>query len=419
MAIALVLGGGAPNLTLMAGAVAALDDAGVKFDVVSTSGAGMVIGLLYAAPKGMTRSEALKNCINMGVDDAIYDVFPVNYKVFHKPGPMARAYTQAWQTMAARYQGELGRLTEQWADSALNALLPGDALASVRNMWKQFWAIPAGAKQDEDAQRLLNDMAAFVLATLCPSNLNPLSQGMCEPAPWIGEVVDFPKLADFDGEFYLSAYCIEDRNMAIFPKEAIHTEHFHAALAFPLIYSPFKLGGKTYLEGAARDTLNFEGLFEHRKDKSYAPIESIVVCDILGLDQLIGEPRSLYDAWVRSIIVPLVAISKDDIKLFELLHKPKIPERYGVPEPKLLRIDFAKHIPQDHWPKVMDWSYSNLKLLYEVGYKAGKEFFAQNKQDLIPVGLGATGESGPAAQRARSTAKPKARTATGSKGRAA
>src|SRR5262249_50016108 len=52
MTIALVLGGGAPNLTLMAGAVAALDDAGVEFDVVSTSGAGMLIGLLYAAPKG-------------------------------------------------------------------------------------------------------------------------------------------------------------------------------------------------------------------------------------------------------------------------------------------------------------------------------------------------------------------------------
>ena len=39
MTIALVLGGGAPNLTLMAGAVAALDDAGVEFDIVSTSGA--------------------------------------------------------------------------------------------------------------------------------------------------------------------------------------------------------------------------------------------------------------------------------------------------------------------------------------------------------------------------------------------
>ena len=78
MTIALVLGGGAPNLTLMAGAVAALDDAGVEFDVVSTSGAGMLIGLLYAAPKGRRgdikrdRAAALKNTVNMGVDDAIY-----------------------------------------------------------------------------------------------------------------------------------------------------------------------------------------------------------------------------------------------------------------------------------------------------------------------------------------------------------
>ena len=42
MTIALVLGGGAPNLTLMAGAVAALDDAGVEFDVGFDFGRGHV-----------------------------------------------------------------------------------------------------------------------------------------------------------------------------------------------------------------------------------------------------------------------------------------------------------------------------------------------------------------------------------------
>ncbi|MGB8108785.1 MAG: patatin-like phospholipase family protein, partial [Pseudolabrys sp.] len=98
--IALVLGGGAPNLTLMAGAVAALDDAGVKFDVVSTSGAGMLIGLLYAAPKGRDRAAALQNTVNMGVHDAIYRFFPVNFKVFHKPGTLAQAYTKFWQIAA-------------------------------------------------------------------------------------------------------------------------------------------------------------------------------------------------------------------------------------------------------------------------------------------------------------------------------
>src|ERR1700751_1363820 len=97
MTIALVLGGGAPNLTLMAGAVAALDDAGMKFDVVSTCGAGALVGLLYAAPKGGDRAAALRNTVDLGVHDLIYDVFPVNFKMFHKPGTLAEAYTRFWQ----------------------------------------------------------------------------------------------------------------------------------------------------------------------------------------------------------------------------------------------------------------------------------------------------------------------------------
>jgi NTE family protein len=66
MSSALLLGGGAPTLTLQSGALAALDEKGVEFAAVSTAGAGMVIGLLYAAPKGMTRQEALRNTVNMG-----------------------------------------------------------------------------------------------------------------------------------------------------------------------------------------------------------------------------------------------------------------------------------------------------------------------------------------------------------------
>jgi NTE family protein len=121
MTIALVLGGGAPNLTLMAGAVAALDDAGVEFDVVSTSGAGMLIGLLYAAPKGRDikrdRAAALKNTVNMGVHDAIYRFFPVNFKVFHKPGTLAQAYTKFWQIAAddrEAIEGPVGDFRDQW-----------------------------------------------------------------------------------------------------------------------------------------------------------------------------------------------------------------------------------------------------------------------------------------------------------------
>lgn len=381
MATALLLGGGAPNLTLMAGAVAALDELGVKFDIVSASGAGMLVGLLYAAPKGMTRAAALKNAVNMGVHDTIYDLFPVNYKVFHKPGPMAQAYTRFWQTVAQN-RGELEKRSRQWMEAALETFLPGAALAPYRGMWQQLWnAIPAAP--NEDAQRFCNDWTALVLATFCPSELGFASLGLCQPAPFVDQAVDFSKLKAFDGEFYMNAYCIEERKMALFSKDEITLEHFQAALAFPLIYAPFKLNGKTYLEGAVKDSLNFKGLFEYRRDKKREPIENIVVCDVLGMEKLLDPPRNLYDAWVKSIIVPLVAIAEDDIKIFEAVHKPKIPSRYpGEPVPELLKINFQDYIPDSHWPNVLDWSYSNLQTLYNVGYEAGKDFYAEHAGQL-------------------------------------
>ena len=81
------------------------------------------------------------------------------------------------------------------------------------------------------------------------------SLGLCDHAPWIDEVVDFDKLKQFKGEFYMNAYCIDDGKMDIFDKHEITADHFRAALAFPLIYPPFKLNGKTYIEGSAIDTL--------------------------------------------------------------------------------------------------------------------------------------------------------------------
>ena len=50
--------------------------------------------------------------------------------------------------------------------------------------------------------------------------------------------------------------------MDIFDKHEITPDHFRAALAFPLIYPPFMLNGKTYIEGSAIDTLCFEGVLE-------------------------------------------------------------------------------------------------------------------------------------------------------------
>ena len=80
MANALLLGGGAPTLTLQAGALAALHDKQVRFDVVSTAGAGMLVGLLFVASEGTLPGQALESTKEMGVHDDIYGLFPVNLK---------------------------------------------------------------------------------------------------------------------------------------------------------------------------------------------------------------------------------------------------------------------------------------------------------------------------------------------------
>jgi len=335
--IALMLGGGAPNLTLMSGAIAALDEemekSGLEFSVVSTAGAGMVVGLLYAAPKGMTRREALESTKNMGVHDSIYNLFPVNYKVFHKSGPLAEAYTQF--------------------------------LASLPKM----------PMMDSPSGKFFNDWMALMLSAMCPDTVDPGAQGLCQPAPWINEVVDFDKLKNFPADFYINAYNVTDQLMESFSKQEITPDHFHAALAFPLIYAPFKMNGKTYIEGSAMDTQNFEALTTRREalDKNgekSKKVDTLIVLDVLGREKLIREPRNLYDAWVLSIIVPLVAIARDDIRLFQYVHNQD--KKWN-----LLRVNLTKDITEDRWPHVLDWSRSNLDYLFEVGYKGGKRFFKE------------------------------------------
>jgi NTE family protein len=351
MANALMLGGGAPTLTLESGALAALLDHEVRFEAVSTAGAGMLVGLLYAAPRGMSPRQALEHTREMGVHDAIYDLFPINYKVFHKPGALAHAY-------------------RRWLQS-LPRLVPGQDMAS----------------------RLLADWVALWFATWCPSDLSSRSLGLCDHAPWIDEVVDFDKLKSFPGEFYMNAYCIEDQEMRIFTKDEITPDHFRAALAFPLIYPPFKLDGKTYIEGSAIDTLCFEGLIKYRDEQlrrekagtaatrklaAQEPLRNVVVFDVLSSKRIIRAPRSLYDAWVQSIMIPLVEIAKDDIRLFEHVHN----KGWSKEQPKLELLRIRFDIPDEHWPHVLDWSYSNLARLYDIGYAAGLRFYEQHKDKL-------------------------------------
>src|SRR5215212_11114370 len=147
----------------MSGALAAFKERHVQFSAISASGAGMLVVLLYAAPKGIDALTALENTRNMGVSDPISAWFPANYKIFQKPGPLADGYR---------------KIVTPWLNSF---------------------------PQQTFAEKWANDLAWFASASFCPSNLWPFSGGLSAPASWIDRIIDFSKLKDQKFDFYINA----------------------------------------------------------------------------------------------------------------------------------------------------------------------------------------------------------------------
>lgn len=326
---ALVLGGGAPNMPLMAGALAAIHERNVTFDVVSTSGAGSLAGLLWLAPKGIPADQALRSVTTMSVADAIYRWLPVNYKVFFKPGPFA----DVWRT----------------------------ALAA-----NPFLKIDPQEYANSPAYAVLADAMLLWAATLTPSLPQMNDWGLCAPLPFIEHVIDFDQIPKIAPHFYLNAYNITRRKIVEFEKNGITPRHFRAALAFPFIYGPYELDGELYYEGAVVDCLNFKGLM-----KNHPNLNTIVVFDVLGSKKLIRKPRNLYDSWVLSMIVPLVSTAEDDIEIFALKYNHGWRKSKGATA-DLLKIKFE--VPDDFLDEVLDWSASNARRLFDLGYRAGLDF---------------------------------------------
>ena len=344
---ALVLGGGAPTFTLMSGALLALHRRGVTFDVISMAGAGSVVGLVYLAPKDLSPEQALENTVNYGISDLIYSMFPVNYKLFSKGGPSAKAFREYWQS-----------------------------LPPVQAAMQQYGM--------NERDRLYSDWLLYTGAMMCPSDTNYFSGGLCAHAPFIDGVVDFSKLQNIPQECFLNAYCIEDRKVVEFTKSEINAHHFRAALSFPFIYPPYPLKGKHYYEGAAIEPLNLAGLVaEH-------DIKTVVLFDILT-KELIHRPKNLWDAYGQSIIVPVVANADKDLDIF--LHWAEtgywvhdlVPPQPPTPPPTKPDVDALVvkfSIPEERWPYLLDWSSSNLHFLFDVGYEAGEKFYQENESKL-------------------------------------
>jgi predicted acylesterase/phospholipase RssA len=338
---ALVLGGGAPNFTLMTGALLAFEEMGFQFDVITGAGGGGAVALNYVAPKGLDRVDSLRNSVNLGVSDQIYKYIPMNYKVFQKGGKLADGYR------------------------ALLSKLPG--YSKVMNQYTM-----------NSRQKLISDLIQAWWALTTPTVITPWTKGLCAHTPFIDAMVDFDKLKTVKEDVYISSYCVTNHQMVSFTKEEMNAEHFGASLSFPFIYPPTEMDGKFYLEGATEQAFNFDGVIQHMK-KTGRTVDNIVVFNSFGNENYLQVPPNLWQAWGQSLITALIPLDRANLEVFRLKLR-RWNEENKDKAIRELSLDFP--IPVDWAPTALDWSRSNLERLFHLGYVEGLAFLHRHA-DLL------------------------------------
>lgn len=492
-----LMSGGAPNSPLMAGFLYALLEKGKMFSNYHTAGAGTLMALLCLAPRvnesrdkddepgcgdnGEHGGEhddppaleaqklspenarkdgmrALKEWVDAGVSDDIYDFFPVNFKLFQKPGPFAPLMSR----LAGRYHVGVqdGRLDPTTSD-------PFRGLRST--FVSRIFDTP-------ERRRTYNDLVDLMFSAMTPSTLTPRSKGLAAPLPFLEDKVDFEKLQKkVPVHLCVNAFNMASGEMEIFHRKVIDAKHIRAAFSMPFIYPPAQIDSDYYSEGADHEPINFKPLYDEREEawkkkfgdefikekeaneearkvkqkeiekvdkdldqlreklksttsdtpedeakldekmeeavnakgrhelelnglvkalgqindkidrqRKDRPIQRVVLLDVMGsLDELlVRPPRGLWDAYVISIMTPVVALAKKQLQLFDAKQELFI-EQHGYQYFELLKVSF--NIPSYAQPYVMDWSRSNLDTLFNAGYEEGVKFLDKYEESLPTI----------------------------------
>ena len=335
--IGLLASGGAPNLHLIAGALCAFHQDKREFKVIGASGAGALAGLLYAVPKDPGGPEAaLEQTVNLNVSDAIYQLLPMNYKAFFKTGPFTRPFWQLGQSIPHRTLYRDDRNHDTFA-------------------------------------RIFNDAIDFLVAALTPTTLNYFSKSVCTRIGVIDNLIDWARLPNYPGEFYLNAFDLKTQRLTAFDKTNLTPETFWAALAMPWLFEPTAAQGGLYTEGASHDPSGLEALWEY-DDPETEQLDMIIALDTIG-PNLWTNPGNIYDALQMAIMDPIVSLAETVLTTYgQLEFTANSHKAAHRPLPKLYWLPFE--VPDWEAQHILEWSYSNALTLWHVGYDAGKKFSA-------------------------------------------
>lgn len=370
---AIALAGGGPAAGLHIGALAALEDAHIEFDVFALSCIGAWVGIVYNTRSPGKRAQKTLEFFDTHCfrGDQSYEWFPINRGF----ATDFRALCQAWAGFAASP-------ARNWS----TLVLPADIQASVLRSMALF-ANPGRITNQEFNTWLLNDVMAvnpmtrYLTSLVFKSEINGLSKIYYKDSKILEDVFQGRRLYE-EGmpEVYHNAWRMPNNEqpgvMQIFHNHRktsrdgkeqymeISSMSLCACSALPYIEESVVIDGDEYTEGALVDTVNFKNLLRDHPDLDEVWINRIVD------DSQVKSPRSLGGALANLPMQFAAEVGENDIKLFRqhLLNQTRM-------RPRVVEIPFASD------SKVtFDWNHSNLMRGYSEGREAVKELLKFDEQ---------------------------------------
>jgi predicted acylesterase/phospholipase RssA len=348
---AIALSGGGPPVGLQVGALKALDEFDIEFDVFSTDCIGSWTACIYNSHHKARRFEKMKQFYNACfVPDDVFDGFSVPVNIFVTD--YYRDFKRYWQKLFDyhTYQGLF--LPQRQIEYMMKYLNPFNFPKTTTDLSLMYTT----AMSLNPYARLMFKLVYKSPRTGRSWLLGPENHG----EEFVGRFIDFNKLMRTDALIYLNAFNLTQKNINLFVNRTEHPIYkpitLQALKANSSILGYLEnvdIDDQKYCEGAVADTVNFCDLLINHPD-----LDEVWVINILDYKE-IEPPKNQLEADLLAVELPFTTIAHDDIKLFAFhLKEAGLDKKI-----KLIKIDLCY--------KELDffWKHSTLEKGIQVGYE--------------------------------------------------
>ncbi|MEL6266973.1 MAG: patatin-like phospholipase family protein, partial [Pseudomonadota bacterium] len=359
---AITLAGGGPAAGLQIGALQALHEKGITFDVWAMSCIGAWVGLIYNTFDPKTAPEDTKAFFrdNIFREDRSYAGFPIN----HAFSPDIQQNSRAMMEFMMN------------PSSYANLYAP-EAIQRTTSMWAKYMTTPSMWNEGDTDNLMLETMAAnpmsrFMVSLMYLSKVNGLSRIYFKDSTFLNQIA-FDNLYRDDRPFlYHNAFNLDTQSIDLFanrPEQAYklqdQAKYSHrppmkpvreanaasvcACSALPFVEETVEIDGTTYCEGALVETVNFDDIL-----RIHGELDEIWVLRIVDPKQ-VRRPQNLKDGLANLCMLFAGSLGQDNVLMFEdRLQREKLGVKVFV-------------VPVSH-DITFDWNVSNLLKGCDQGY---------------------------------------------------